>query len=83
MVLLFGVPYLSLLSGWLLELAGAADQMHRLHKAIGRAASLEGSCIGLNARESSIMRGVDACACWLHHNEIVAYSLIVEERRYR
>lgn len=62
MVLLPRIPYLSLLNGWLLELAGAADQMHRLHKAIGRAVSLEGSCIGLKARESSIMRSVKACA---------------------
>lgn len=62
MVLLLRIPYLSLLSGWLLELAVAADQIQRLHEAIGRAASLEGSCIGLNARESSIMRSVNACA---------------------
>lgn len=62
MVLLLRIPYLSLLSGWPLELAGAADQIHRLHKVIGRAASLEGSFIGLNARESSMMRSVNACA---------------------
>lgn len=32
---------MSLLSGWFLEPTDAADQIHRLHKAIGRAASLE------------------------------------------